>query len=73
MKELFENQIKKAIGKYGDEHVDIKVEENEVYGFYHSGNNSSPVTDTFSLDSLGGINELRKYEEEYENLCICED
>ena len=73
-KKLFDRQLVKAINKYGDDHVDIMItEENEVYGFYHSNCDSSPITDTFSLDELGGMQELMKYEEEFEHLCICEE
>lgn len=70
--EIFDNQIKKAIDRYGDDHIDIIVQEEEVYGGYHSRHNSFRVTDVFSLEELGGIDDLKKYEIEFEDLCVCE-
>lgn len=67
----FDNQLRGAIKKYGDEHVDILIDEDIVYGTYHSRNNSFPVTDTISLSSIGGIQSLIIYENEFDNLCIC--
>jgi hypothetical protein len=72
-KEKFDIQLKKAIGKHGDEHIDIIVEENKVYGVYHSTNNSFSVTDTFDLEVLGGLEALKNYESQFEDLCICEE
>lgn len=69
----FNNQLAEAISKYSDRHVDVIVSEQEVYGIYHSESNSFSVTDTFSVDSLGGIDELMKLEEQHEHLCVCID
>lgn len=71
--ELFNMQIREAIIIYGDNQIDILVQDNEVYGSYHSTNNSFSVTDTFSLDQLGGTTELKKYEIEFQELCVCVD
>lgn len=73
--EKFNNQLQKAIDKYGDEHVDIVVNEeaDQVYGFYHSRHDSSPVTDTFSLTEMGGIEAVKQYEDQYEKLCVVDD
>lgn len=74
MKELFDSQLRGAIKKYTDKHIDILItKERDVYGIYHSNNNSFDVTYPFPLDKLGGVEALKKYEEEFENLCICED
>lgn len=72
MKTQFDNQIRLAINKHGDEKIDIIVEENRVYGIFHSNNNSFPVTDLFVLDEVGGLEQMKKYEAEFEDLCICE-
>lgn len=74
MRERFEQQLLDALGKYTDKHVDIYVlGGKKVYATYHSPIDSFPVTDTFSLSELGGMEELKKYEQKFENLCICED
>ena len=69
----FDTQLRDAIRKYGDDHVDIAVEENRVYGFYHSSKVSFGVTDDYALEEIGGMDALKKYENEFEDLCICED
>lgn len=69
----FDNQLRAAINKYGDHHVDIIVDEKKVYGVYHSSINSFDVTDTYSLTDLGGVESLEKYEAEFEKLCIFEN
>lgn len=71
MDKSFDAQLRTAIKKYGDDHIDIAVTGNEVYGFYHSRNNSFGVTDTYSLEQLGGMESLKQYEQEFEELCIC--
>lgn len=72
-KVIFDEQLRAAIKKYGDDHVDIMVEGEEVYGVYHSRHNSFAVTDTYTLSELDGIETLKKYEKEFEELCVCED
>lgn len=74
MREKFEQQLLDALDKYTDKHVDIYVlDGKKVYATYHSSIDSFPVTDTFSLSELGGMEELKKYEQKFKNLCICED
>lgn len=68
----FDNQLRKAIYKHGDEHVDIVLEDNKVYGLYHSESNSFSVTDDFDLEQVGGMEAIKAYESEFDQLCICE-
>lgn len=69
----FDNEIRAAIRKYGDHNIDIIIDEERVYGTYHSSNNSFCVTDTYNLEELGGIDVLKSYEEHFANLCVCEN
>lgn len=75
MQKTFDAQLREAITQYGDDHIDIAVYEGEdkVYGFYHSRHNSFGVTDDYSLTQLGGIEQIKQYEEEFEGLCVCEE
>lgn len=75
MKNTFDAQLRKAISEHGDDHIDIAVyaQEDKVYGFYHSRHNSFGVTDDYSLEALGGIEQIKQYEEEFEDLCVCEE
>lgn len=73
MLKQFDNELVAAINKYGDNHIDIAIEGNTVYGFYHSKHDSFGVTEFYSLDELGGIEKLKEYENEFENLCVCKN
>jgi len=68
----FDDAIRLAITKYGDEHIDIIITDDGAYGAYHSSNNSFDVTGTFDVEELGGVEKLKKYESEFDELCICE-
>lgn len=70
MLKQFDNELVKAVYKYGDEHIDIAVEGETVYGFYHSKHDSFGVTDFYTLNELGGIDTLKAYEQSFENLCV---
>lgn len=67
----FDAQLRKAIDKYGEHRIDIAIEKNRVYGFYHSYDNSFGVTNDYTLEELGGIEALKEYEEEFDGLCVC--
>jgi len=69
-KDQFKRELHEAINKYEDHRVDIQVTGDKVYGYYHSKHDSFPVTKTYSLEALGGIDEIRQYEETYEHLCV---
>lgn len=69
----FDNQLRDAISKHGEEHIDIIVVSNRVYGVYQSATKSFEVTDNYPLIKLGGLDALKKYELEFKGLCICFD
>lgn len=48
----FKEELKQAISKYGKDHIDIifHFSELEMFGSYHSKNNSFPVTENYSID-----------------------
>lgn len=72
VKVTFDDQLRAAIQKHGDNHVDIIIDGKKAYGIYHSRHDSFSVTDSYELSSLGGIQGLKKYEKEFEGLCVCE-
>lgn len=47
----FINELNDAIAEYGEESVDIIVnrEQNYMCGYYHSQNDSFPVTENYTL------------------------
>lgn len=75
MNNAFDQQLRKAVDTYGEEHIDIAVyiQDDKVYGFYHSEHDSFGVTDDFSLQALGGVEQLKQYENEFDALCVCEE
>lgn len=41
-------EITSAVGKYGEDHIDVVLDDGSVvYGIYHSRNNSFPVTEKY--------------------------
>lgn len=71
MDKKFENEIDLAVEKYGDNHIEIVVMGDEVYGMYHSYKRGFSVTDTYSLEEIGGMDVLKEIENKYEELCLC--
>lgn len=44
----FKKEITAAVEKYGEDHVDVILDDRTcVYGIYHSRNNSFPVTEEY--------------------------
>lgn len=70
MNKEFEQQLEGAIYKYGDDKVDIIVEEGQVYGVYYDSGNSFGVTETYKIGELGGNSKVESYEDKYNNLSV---
>lgn len=68
----FDKEIMQAINNYGDDKIDIAIQSDTVYAFYHSRHDSFPVTKNYSLSELGGREKLRIYEDDFNCLCICD-
>lgn len=70
--EDFKQEIMSVINKYGEEHIDIAIEGNIVYGFYHSDCDSFNVTQDYTLSSLKGIGEIEEIIKDFDKVCINE-
>lgn len=66
VKDLLVCAIEDAIDKYCVYHVDIYVEEDEIFLMYHSSSNSFPITKTICTTNDISLQELEQIAEEYE-------
>ena len=48
----FEEELKAAVGRYGADHVDVIIGSDEIYGMYHSRNDSFAVTGRHGFGQL---------------------
>lgn len=65
-KDLLVCAIEDAIDKYTIYHVDIYVEEDEIFLMYHSRHDSFPITDTICTTNDISLQELEQIAEEYD-------
>jgi len=64
-------EINIAIGKYGNDHIDVVIEDNKIYGMYHSENDSFGVTKDYIIN-VAAYEELEKYCN-LRDIGLCED
>lgn len=50
------NELQAAINQYGKDRIDLYVDCDEVYGMYHSYNNSFAATTSYKLPTFSEIN-----------------